>query len=153
MVSEFAVTFHILAAETSWDQIALQGVFRRGLSDEVRDELAVRDDAEYLDERVDLAFGLDNRLRERCRERESHRGSRSFSLASNPPLEVFLPSDAPPPVPSASSASSRIDEPMELGRSGVSPQERRRCMSVQLYIYWRGISLPIPRCPKDQAQQ
>lgn len=41
LVSEYAISFRILAAETGWDQVALQGVFMRGLSDEVKEELAV----------------------------------------------------------------------------------------------------------------
>lgn len=39
-VFEFAAIFRILMVETGWDEGALLGVFRRGLRDEMKDELA-----------------------------------------------------------------------------------------------------------------
>lgn len=65
-VSEFAVTFRILAAEMGWDQTALLGVFCRGLSEEVKDELATTDEAQSLDEPINLAIHLGNRDRGSC---------------------------------------------------------------------------------------
>lgn len=61
-VSEFTVTFRILVAEADWDQTTLLGVFRRGLSEEVKDELAAREEAQSLDKLIDLAICLDNQL-------------------------------------------------------------------------------------------
>lgn len=46
---EYSVSFRILAAETEWNQVALQGVFLKGLSEEVKDELAIRDETASLD--------------------------------------------------------------------------------------------------------
>lgn len=37
--AEYAVEFGTLAAEAGWGEVALQGAFRRGLSDQVRDAL------------------------------------------------------------------------------------------------------------------
>ena len=67
-VAQFASNFRILAAESGWDEMALQSVFVRGLTDRIRDELAVRDETSSLDELIALATRLDNRLRERRRE-------------------------------------------------------------------------------------
>lgn len=67
---EYAITFCILAAETSWDQAVLQGMFLRGLLEEVEDELAVCDDSPSLDALINLAVCPDNRLREQNRERK-----------------------------------------------------------------------------------
>lgn len=69
-VSQYAIDFCILAAESGWDDTALQGVFMRGLTDGVKDELAARDETNSLEELISLATRLDNRLRERQREIE-----------------------------------------------------------------------------------
>lgn len=61
-VSEYSIDFHILAAETGWDERALQGVFFRGLSEEVKDQLATRDETSSLDELISLSIRLDNRF-------------------------------------------------------------------------------------------
>lgn len=42
----------------------MQGVFQNGLSDDIWDELVVRDDAQCLDELVNLAIHLYNQIRE-----------------------------------------------------------------------------------------
>lgn len=63
-VAEYAVDYHILAAERRWDDTALQGVFVRGLAESVKDELAVRDETNSLESLIFLAIRLDNRLRE-----------------------------------------------------------------------------------------
>lgn len=48
------------------------GVFHRDLSEEVQDELAVRDWARSLDELINLAICLDDHLCQRRRERAAH---------------------------------------------------------------------------------
>lgn len=89
-VSENSVAFRILAAESGWDQSAFQGVFFKGLSEEVKDELAVRDETTPLDAHIDLAIHLDNKLRERRRERaDRHRSL--FPDSRVPPKEEPLP--------------------------------------------------------------
>lgn len=37
-VADYAVNFRILAAESGWDKLALQGIFEQGLSEEMKDE-------------------------------------------------------------------------------------------------------------------
>lgn len=69
------VTFCILKGETNWDQAA--GVFLKGLSDEIKDELSIRDDNQSLDQLINIAIHLDNRLR----ERHSFCLSRNFSAS------------------------------------------------------------------------
>lgn len=48
-VCEHSVTFPILANKTGWDHAALQGIFFRGLFEEIKDELAFRDNTTSLD--------------------------------------------------------------------------------------------------------
>lgn len=37
-VADYAVNFRILATESGWDKLALQGIFAQGLSEEMKDE-------------------------------------------------------------------------------------------------------------------
>ncbi len=55
--------------ESGWNQEALTVAFNRALSDEIKDELAARDPATDLEPLIDMVIQLDNRLRERRRER------------------------------------------------------------------------------------
>lgn len=89
-VADFAVNFRILAAGTGWDEAALQGVFSQGLAENIQDELAAWDDTTSLEELVSLAIRLDNRLRERRRER---------ALRSPPAVTVPRPMSFVPTSP------------------------------------------------------
>lgn len=59
------IEFCTIAAESGWNDIALQGVFYRGLHDQLKDELATRNDIASLDQLISNSIRLDNRLRER----------------------------------------------------------------------------------------
>ncbi|CAB1314011.1 unnamed protein product [Coregonus sp. 'balchen'] len=68
-VAEMAFEFHTLAAESGWNEEALQGAFRNALTETLKDELMSRDEPDGLDELISLAIRIDNRLWERWRER------------------------------------------------------------------------------------
>ncbi len=68
-VSSYSVDLHILAAESGGDESALQGVFVRGLSEELKDNLAFRDELTTLKALISLAIKIDNRLREMWKEK------------------------------------------------------------------------------------
>ena len=92
-VSQFAVDFGILAGEYGWGERALEGIFVKELSEELKDELAARDETSSLDELISLATRLDNRLRERCRERAARLRppySPSPSWSAQPPAFFLL---------------------------------------------------------------
>lgn len=80
-VAEFSVEFCTLAAEAGWNEPALQTAFRRGLSDTVRDALALGERPTSLNALIDRSIELDNYQRERRRERVSRR----FPPRSPPP--------------------------------------------------------------------
>lgn len=63
-VAEYSVNFLILAVETGWDEVALIATFTRGLLEELKNELAICDDPDSLDELIKLAIRLDTRLHE-----------------------------------------------------------------------------------------
>lgn len=129
--------------------MALQGVYRRGLSNEIRDELAVREDAQSLDELVELAICLDDSIRERHTvEREDHRGSHSVPLVSYPLQEVAVLPNRPPPVADVSAAVSGSKEAVQLGRSRLTPQERRGHMTQWLCSYCGQEEHFLDHCPE-----
>uniref|UniRef100_A0A3B1K1V9 CCHC-type domain-containing protein n=1 Tax=Astyanax mexicanus TaxID=7994 RepID=A0A3B1K1V9_ASTMX len=68
-VSEYAIEFHTLAAESGWNASALASAFHHGLNEDLKDELAHRDSPTTLDDLIELTQRLDNRLRERYRVR------------------------------------------------------------------------------------
>ncbi|XP_069605071.1 uncharacterized protein [Ranitomeya imitator] len=68
-VGQYAIRFRTLASELQWTNEPLVGVFRRGLSGRVKDELAGRDLPETLDDLISLAIRIDMRLQQRSRER------------------------------------------------------------------------------------
>lgn len=154
-VSEYAVSFRILAAESGWNDSALQAIFFKGLAGELKDELAVREECNSFNSLVDLAIRLDNRMRERARERQRTRSRRLISgtQPSSPGSAPGLPDTThyarelrPPPV----------DEPMQLGRARLTPAERQRRMRDKLCLYCGQGGHFVSCCPellKDRAHQ
>lgn len=120
-VAEYAVLFRTLAAESGWNMEALMAAFRHGLSGCIKDELAAKDPAQDLEDLIDQTIRLDNRLRERRRERQP---LREFPTGSGAPLPHFP--QQPPLDP---------EEPMQLGRSRLSQAERDRRMKERCCLY------------------
>ena len=87
--SQYALEFRILAAESGWNDTALQGIFLKGISEEFKDELVTRDEPDSLEALIDLTIRLDNRIRERRREKSQGQRSRSFSSATSHPSGFF----------------------------------------------------------------
>ena len=151
-VASFSVDFRILAAECGWDEPALMTMFARNLSEELKDELASRDDTTSLEQLIALAIRLDNRLRERRRER-AHR-TRSPAPSAGPGLSAPTSPSWSPARPSAPSLPS--EEPMQLGRARLSPTERQRRMQLRLCLYCGLAGHYAATCrssPKDHAHQ
>ena len=93
-VSQYTLNFHILATESEWNECGLQGVLLKGLSEEIKNELAARNKSSSLEELIRLATWLDNRLRERRRERAKRQ-----RVNLNPdPLHQCLQSPLPSPA-------------------------------------------------------
>lgn len=153
-VSTYSVDFRILATECGWDEKALQGVFLRGLSEEVKDELAARDETNSLEDLISLAIRLDTRLRERRRERSVRRGP-SYPSARQLSATPVLHSDQSSPTPFVTTPTVS-EEPMQLGRMKLSPEERLRRINQRLCMYCGEAGHIVPNCPvrpKDNAHQ
>lgn len=63
--ADFAIQFQTIAAGSGWNHEALLTCFVNGLSEALKDELAIRDPISNLEALFDLAIRLDNRIRER----------------------------------------------------------------------------------------
>ena len=148
-VAEFSVEFRTVAANSGWNDQSLQGIFLSCLNEPIKDELATRDEADSLEEVISLSIRLDNRLRERRRERASRPMSSAFSGPSLP----HLPRAAlPQPVPRAVSEG----EPMQLGRTRLTQAQRLQRIRTRVCLYCAlpGHSISAcPSLPKDEAQQ
>eukprot|EP00066_Takifugu_rubripes_P011978 XP_011601244.1 PREDICTED: uncharacterized protein LOC105416325 [Takifugu rubripes] len=68
-VVDYSIRFGILAARSSWNDVALRGVFTQGLADELKDNLNAWEESGDLETLISLPTQLDNRLRERHRQR------------------------------------------------------------------------------------
>lgn len=154
-VAQYAIDFRILAAESGWDNTALQGVFMKGLNDRVKDELAARDETTSLEELISLATRLDNRLRERQREKSGRQflprvlTSPQLSSSTSAPVNVA-------PVHCTSPEPSAEEEPMQLGRARLTTAERQRRQRSGLCIYCGQAGHYIntcPQLPKETAHQ
>lgn len=150
-VAEFAIEFRTLAAESGWNNEALHGAFLHALSDSLKDEMASRDVPSDLSDLIDLSIRVDNRLRERRRERAGKASTlRSLNVPSSSPPAVF-PALPPPPQ------STAEPEPMQLGRARLDAEERQRRLDTRSCLYCGQFGHFISTCPvrpaKGAAQQ
>lgn len=87
-IADFAIDFHILAAESGWKDSALQAVFLKDLSDINKDELAAQEETSHLEELVSLSICVDNHLRGRNRGRTINVPLRPYPLSVTSELDV-----------------------------------------------------------------
>ncbi|KAL0149041.1 hypothetical protein M9458_055656 [Cirrhinus mrigala] len=108
--ADYALAFRTLAAQTGWLDDPLKLLFRKGLNAELQSELACRDEGKSLAQFIDLAIRVDNLIR-------AHRPQRPLTSSvstSSPPLE---------------------SEPMQLGVTHISSEERERRIQKHLCLY------------------
>ena len=147
-VTAYNIEFLTLAAGTKWNNEALLTAYHHGLSSELRDELATRDDADDLNSLMKLAVKIDERLRERRRER-------SFRV---PSLDrIAMETRSSPSGASRVTATlpaSSGGEPMEIGRAKLSSEERQRRLREKACLYCGHPGHFVASCPvKANAHQ
>ncbi len=108
--SDYSLTFRTLAAQTGWENGPLKLLYRKGLSTELQTELACRDDGKTLEQFIELAIRLDNLL-------HSRRPSWHF------------------PLQTSAFASALESEPMQVGVTHLSSEERERRLRNHLCLY------------------
>ncbi len=106
--ADYALSFRTLAAQTTWVEDTLKLLFRKGLNTELQSELACRDEGRTLSQFIELTIHVDNLIRSRRTTRSAPR---------SPPR------------------SQEATEPMQLGFTPLTPQERERRMQNQLCLY------------------
>ncbi|KAL0199796.1 hypothetical protein M9458_002983, partial [Cirrhinus mrigala] len=107
-VADYDLTFRTLAAQTGWPDDPLKLLFRKGLNAELQSELACRDEGRSLAQFIDLAIRVDNLLRAR----------------------------RPPRLPTSTvSTVQPYSEPMQLGVTHISSEERERRIHKNLCLY------------------
>ena len=141
-VADNTLEFRTLAAESGWDNAALRSAYRRGLLEELKD-LLVRDHPSSLNELSTLAHRLDDRLRERRLERAQWRETPGRSTPihlGTSPLRHQSSSVSPASGPGRVDLSGPpdADEPMQLGRSRLSPGVREQRFREWLCLYCGG---------------
>lgn len=142
-VADYAVEFRTMAADSGWNDTSLRGLFANGLSCRIKDELATRDAPRTLEELISLSIKIDNRLRERDRER----GARPVSFNRSP---------ASGAVQAAGRVSDMSEEPMQLGRARITAEERLRRIQSGDCLYCGKPGPKISTCPvrpKDLGRQ
>lgn len=133
-VADFAVEFRTLGTAAGWNEPALKGAFQHALNEKLKDELACRDEPDSLDELINLAIKIDNRLR--TRSRSSNSQSSQFSIRRGSPS------------PDTSSPSiQNVPEPMQLGRARLTPEERQRRLASGCCLYCGSPQHFISACP------
>lgn len=143
--AEYSIDFRTLAAEAGWDDVALQSVFTHGLSEQLKDELALKDEYDDLDSLISAAIKLDNRLRERRRDRPRTQVT-PITSPFTPPSRVS--SNTPQPLTSkVLPVESAGVEPMQLGRARLTQTERLRRIQSGECIYCGQTGHFLADCP------
>lgn len=144
--ADYSVEFQTISADSGWNDKALREVFVRGLNEQLKDELASKDEEPNLNALISLVIRLDNRLRERRRERTGRsKTPTSFTRPVSIPVE---------PQPIVSPADT--EEPMQLGRARLSPEERLQRLRLGQCLYCGGSNHLIATCPtrpKERTHQ
>ena len=142
-VAEITCEFRTLAAESGWNDEALQGAFRNELTETLKDELVSREEPDGLDELISFTICIDNRLHKRWRER----GGR----VACPITSASVPC-SPSPIASHLQACS-YPEPMQLSRTRLSPEERQRCIGTTSCLYCGQVGHLVSTCSLSPAKE
>uniref|UniRef100_A0A3Q2VTY0 Retrotransposon gag domain-containing protein n=1 Tax=Haplochromis burtoni TaxID=8153 RepID=A0A3Q2VTY0_HAPBU len=127
-VCHFASQFRTLAAKLKWGDTSLRSIFLEGLADYIRDEMTGRETPKSLDEAVDLALKIDQRVM--SQPRHTPRAFKPFQ---------------PQRATSSHPISTSSEEPMQLGR--LSKEERERRWREGLCAYCGSARHRHPQCP------
>uniref|UniRef100_A0A3B3R1X0 ribonuclease H n=1 Tax=Paramormyrops kingsleyae TaxID=1676925 RepID=A0A3B3R1X0_9TELE len=126
--ADFSLEFRTIAANLRWPDDCLQAIFLRALNQDLQDELSHRGEAPSFDDLVRQAVRLDSTMRDRRRRRTP-----TAHPVETPRGTPHLAIEAP--------------EPMQVGRSPLTPMERRRRLQGGLCLYCGETGHSIAACP------
>ncbi|KAL0159852.1 hypothetical protein M9458_043577, partial [Cirrhinus mrigala] len=121
-VNDYTLHFHTPAAASGWNETALLGAYRQGLSPDIRAAMALYDDS----------IGLESFLQRTTRVSQQ--------------LAAYQPSVTAPQLASVA-ASSPVPEPMQTDTTRLSRTERNRRISNGLCLYCGRPGHVLRTCP------
>lgn len=133
-VGKYVIQFRTLAANLNWNEGALIAAFWNGLSDRIKDDLATRDQPPTLDSLISLCNRVDIRQWERLSERAKSDRSK------------------PRPRPRSPSPQPTTEEPMQIGQSKLSAQEKARWRKENLCLYCADKAHSVTSCPSPSGK-
>lgn len=136
-MADYALEFSTRARLSSWNEAAQCEVFLTGLVDYVKDELISFELSANLDSLIELTSRVDRRIQGRRQER--HRGTdhRVFARRRAAPAAISI---TPRPQPGEV-------EPMKVGRTSLTREERERRRRGGLCLYCGQVGHFVSRCP------
>lgn len=129
-VANYAAEFRGLARDTGFDQIALSDQFLRGLNDGVMDHLVMIDLPSTLEENINIAIRIDNRLESRKNIQES-----SFRNTNRKPFGNHNYHHQQNIVSETSQTPMEIDAISTRFRKPLTPEEKQRRWELGLCLY------------------
>uniref|UniRef100_A0A3B3I2U3 CCHC-type domain-containing protein n=1 Tax=Oryzias latipes TaxID=8090 RepID=A0A3B3I2U3_ORYLA len=136
-VSDHVIDFRILAVEAGWPDVALKGVFYQSLNEQIKDHLCSQPEARSFEELVSAALRSDVRIRERQKERGHPAPRLPTKSIHAPPIDPGLYA-----VP-----SKTMEEPMQIGHSRLSEEERRKRREAGACFYCGAKGHLVSGCP------
>lgn len=122
--AEHAINFRVTAAKIDWDESALRGTLHNSLSETIKDQLALQDEHKSLDELINLAIKMDNRIRDRHLQGKTH--------------VPYFPVKTEPHEQAATNFTIPMEpepEPMQIGQTCLTPQEWQHHMMAIECLY------------------
>ena len=131
---DYAIDFRTKAPMCDWNPAALVDVFMRGLAGYIKDEIVAYELPSTLEVLIELVTRLDLRIQARKRERCSEFQSRSaLPHSSSHSRSQVTPASSS--FASTYPVSLEDTEPLQLGRTRLSPEERERRQRQNLCMY------------------
>ncbi|KAJ1199016.1 hypothetical protein NDU88_002854 [Pleurodeles waltl] len=127
-VLQYITRFRQLAAETTWVERTLVTLFRRGLKEEIKDELVHSTRAEDLRGLMDQALSIEYRLQERRSEKKRSRG---FAQPSSSRAYLQRSEESRTPARDIEGEPMQVDT--TRGPLSASEREDRRKRGLCLY--------------------
>jgi Ty3 transposon capsid-like protein len=144
---EYKADFLALAPITGWDDHALCDAFYKGLKPEVKDELALLDSPDSLEQLMRRTISIDNRRLARAQERQAEAPGSPFRTRRD--VSDTVPRQATGPRASAptSSAPKVMPRTAPSRSRKIAPEERQRRLDNDLCVYCGGAGHYAAKCP------
>ena len=138
-VCDYVIHFRTLAAESGWNNAALYDIFLKGLSSDIQDLLVPLDLPMSLDALITLTIRTDNCRNQLRKQREARRGE--YNGATAMPETRWLTENA---------MSRNVEEPMQLGRTRLTQEERQRRRQEGRCFYCGETGHLVSSCPRQE---